>query len=62
MEVIWMAVTADEYELPLAIGDTRRELASLCGISENTLRHAMERGWNGKRTGRKFVKVEVREK
>ena len=54
-----MAVTADEYELPVAIADTCKELAKLCGVSRNTIRHAMQRGWNGKRTGRKFIKVEV---
>ena len=35
--MIWMAVTADEYELPLAVARTRSELAKRLGIHANHL-------------------------
>lgn len=35
---LWMAVTADEYELPLAVEDTAAALARRLGVSENTVR------------------------
>ena len=33
-----MAVTADEYELPLIVEDTAAALARRLGVSENTVR------------------------
>lgn len=34
---IWMAVTADQYELPLAVADTAPELAKILGISKRAV-------------------------
>ncbi len=34
---IWMAVTADRYELPLAVADTGADLAALLGISKDSV-------------------------
>lgn len=54
---IWMAVTPDEYELPLAIADTAKELAELVGISTETVKSNTCRHNSGNMSGRKFVKV-----
>ena len=43
---LWMAVTADEYELPLAVEDTAAALARRLGVSENTVRAVEYRGKN----------------
>ena len=43
---LWMAVTADEYELPLAVEDTAAALARRLGVSENTVRTVKYRGKN----------------
>lgn len=43
---LWMAVTADEYELPLAVEDTAAALARWLGVSENTVRTVEYRGKN----------------
>lgn len=43
---LWMAVTADEYELPLAVEDTAAALARRLGVSENTVRTVESRGKN----------------
>ena len=48
-EVIWMAVTPDEYELPVAVADTAAELGKKLGVSKNTIysciSHAKEHGY-----------------
>ena len=43
---LWLAVTADEYELPLVVEDTAAALARRLGISENTVRVVEYRGKN----------------
>lgn len=67
----WLAVTADEYELPLAVENTAAELARRLGVSEDTVRVMEYRGKNemyrrtrkgpmpGFRTRYKVRKVEV---
>ena len=43
---LWLAVTADEYELPLAVENTAAELARRLGVSEDTVRVMESRGKN----------------
>ena len=45
-QYLWMAVTADEYELPLVIEDTAAALARRLGVSEDTVRVIEYRGKN----------------
>lgn len=45
-QYLWMAVTADEYELPLIVEDTAAALARRLGISEDTVRVMEYRGKN----------------
>lgn len=35
--MLWMAVTADKYELPLVVEDTQEKLAKKLGISKSTV-------------------------
>lgn len=58
--VVYMAVTDDAYELPLAIGDSCRELGRIIGLDPGEICRLV----NGKRKGvykkgRKFVRVYV---
>lgn len=55
---MYMAVTADEYELPLYVADTVWEMAKHFGVSTNTVYSYMSKGLSGKRNGYRFVKVE----
>jgi hypothetical protein len=55
---LWIAVETDQYELPLAVCDTRRELAECLGISENSIKSAILRHQDGQRSGRKFMKIQ----
>ena len=34
---IWMMVTSDEFELPLAVADSASELAEICGVKANII-------------------------
>ena len=54
---LWLAVEPDEYELPLAVADSPKELAILFNTTEPSIRCCEREGYNGKATGRKFVKV-----
>lgn len=58
----YMAVTPDEYELPLFVTDSIKELSEYYGISETTIFSSIKLKKNGKRSGRKFVKVIINEK
>ena len=35
--LVWMKVTHDEYELPVAIADSCKELAKIVGKTSNTV-------------------------
>lgn len=56
--VLWMKVTDDEYELPLAVADTASELARMCGLNKNGVLVAIS---NAKRRKTKcqYVKVVI---
>lgn len=54
---LWLAVEADEYELPLAVTETARELAEIFGTTTNSVQTLERGGYSGKISGRKFVKV-----
>ena len=44
---MYMAVTTDEYELPLATGDTARELGKLVGVSANLIHSSISKKQTG---------------
>lgn len=56
--LLYMAVTPDEFELPIFVG-TSTEVAELADISLSTLYGMVSKGRSGKVSGRKFVKVEM---
>ena len=35
--IVWMLVTKDKYQLPIAIADTSTELAKICGVNNRTV-------------------------
>lgn len=49
---LWMAVTADEYELPICVADTSRELARMLGISRESMMQMKSRQSKRKNPGR----------
>ena len=58
MGVVYMHVTKDELELPLAVADTVGELARMVGVKENSIFCIMRRA---REAGRRcaYVKVEI---
>lgn len=52
---LYMKVTRDKYELPVAVADSKSELACMVGVAPSSVCHALERGWK-KST---YVAVEV---
>lgn len=56
---LYMAVETDKYELPLYVADTSRELADWSGFSIGYVLSAIAHGYPGKKSGMKFLRVEV---
>lgn len=57
-KTIWLEVTQDKYELPLAVADTCNELAIMCNVSRFTIYACVSRAKN-KGYKSKYIKVEV---
>lgn len=55
--VLYMAVTADALEMPVACAETIGELARLLGKSYASVSTSMHRQYSGKRNGFKIVRV-----
>lgn len=53
----WMAVTADEYELPLAVADSSFSLAAMLGVKHGTIQALEARHRSGRNTGRRIIKI-----
>ena len=53
----WMAVEADEYELPLAVADTAEELGRMVGLKKNSIIDSVLKNRNGREKGEKYIKV-----
>jgi hypothetical protein len=56
---LWLAVTADKYELPLAVADTAGDLGQMLGITKSTIIIQAKMGLDGTRSGRKLIKVPI---
>lgn len=55
---LWLLVEADEYELPLIVADTARELAEKCGTTKHNVEAFVHKRSTGKIRGSKYIKVE----
>lgn len=56
--MLWLAVTADEFELPIAIEDSAEKLASKIGISTSTVKYLEKKKCTGRNTGRRIVRID----
>lgn len=57
---IWMKVTADDLQLPLAVADTAQELADLCGTTSNNITSTVSHWKAGRIKNPSYVCVEVK--
>ena len=55
---MYMCVENDEYELPVAVADTERELSRITNISYSTIHSLLKGHSSGKILGLKVVEVE----
>ena len=51
--VVWMKVTKDKYELPVAVAESVAELAGIVNKTENNIRSSVSHGY------RTYVKVVI---
>ena len=60
---IWLAITTDELELPIAVADTARELGKIVGKTENLICKTVNNYSSGKIKDKKkkcpYVKVRI---
>lgn len=56
---LYMAVTPDEYELPLAVEDSVTKLAKLFNVKPSKVSTLISMGRSGKTTGVKFLRIKV---
>ncbi len=59
--VVWMEVTKDKYELPVAVADDAYKLSELTGASVNNIRSTVCRYEHGEIKRSRFVRVEMEE-
>lgn len=54
---IWLAVTRDKYEHPVALADSIEELAEMCGVKVNSIYSYMS---HAKKSGGrcKYIRIE----
>lgn len=54
---LWLVVEADEYELPLCVADSARELADMFGTTKHNVETFVSKNSNGRINGFKYIKV-----
>lgn len=58
---LWLMVTKDRYELPVAVADSAGQLARITGIDENLIRSSASKQTTGQWKFSRFVRVEIEE-
>ena len=58
MKYLWMKVTNDEYQLPLAVADTSSQLAELCGVNKEVIFRQINRQKTNPKVKPRYVRVE----
>ena len=55
--MLWLAVTPDKYELPIAVADTARELSGLLGLYDGAVKHLYHMQSTGKHKAAKKYRI-----
>lgn len=58
---IWMAVTKDKYELPIAVAETALSLALKMGTKKNVVESVVSKWEHGKQKKTPYVRVWIEE-
>ena len=57
---LYLMIESDEYELPLAVGNTISELAGIVGTSPNSISSAISQSEKGKIKKSIYIKVKIK--
>lgn len=58
MDALWVKTTSDEFELPVAVADSCKELARMCQTRTDTIYSAISHAKAGTRSRTCYKKVE----
>lgn len=58
---IYMAVTADKYELPIAVFDSIKDLSNWCGKSKDVCHRAIQKFQKDRNIHCRYIKIELTE-
>lgn len=58
---VWMKVTRDKFQLPIAVADSIRELSQITGHSEDTIRSSISHQKHGRIKRSSFIRVSMEE-
>lgn len=58
---IWMEITKDEYELPIVVADSRKELAEMVGVEPSYISSHIGHYKRGRLKKPRFIVVEIEE-
>ena len=61
MKHIWMKVTKDKYQLPLAVADSASELARICGTTPNSIVSTFSHYRKGRIDFSSYICVQIEE-
>lgn len=56
---LYLEVTPDEYQLPLAVAESRKELAVMRGITSKQIKDYLAKTRAGKIKNPRFIRIEV---
>lgn len=56
---VYMAVTPDKLELPIAVADSLEMLSEITGIAKGSIASSISKERSGKKNGMKFVSVQI---
>ena len=59
IKALWLAVTPDEYELPIAVADSAGSLARILKVPEYRVRNNWTNRRSGKNNGQKIIRIEI---
>lgn len=58
---VYMAVTADEYELPVAITTNAAEMGKICGLTRASVLSSISKGHTCRKLNAKIIRLEIEE-
>ena len=59
--IVWLKVTQDELELPVAVADSAVELAKICNTTPNTIYASLSHVKSGRFKNTPYRKVKIEE-